>query len=385
MSTRQLQQRWSPADDPRTLPYQTALQEAIHEPTAKARTRIIHALQATIAGPLARSAQQLLSCCTTARFYVSPAAAKVSTYLNRCKHKLCPFCARARSAKVADDLLAILTRMQHPRTIILTVASTDTGLSEQLRILRRSFAKLRRTRDWKSRVNGGAYAMEVTYNPDTKQWHPHLHLIVDGSYFPVKLLQRLWHQITGGSKIVWIQDVHDKPGIARELAKYIGKPQRISTLPHNRICEYAAAVNGSRMVQTFGASFGVKATDADLENPEPAEQYTASLPRIVHLAAHGAPDAQRLLPLIADKWPLFASYIWHRVPQLAPNETKLRRTAALLALDNSPPPPAGAYNDNLVASAAREKHLLRAFEAYHRRDELDHHDEYDHTYTDPEP
>ena len=385
MPTRQLRQFWTDADHPRHLPAQTALQEAIHEPTGQARTRIILALKATLAGPLARSANKLLACSSTARFYVSPSAGKVSTYINRCRHKLCPFCAKARSGQVAADLLAILTAMKHPRTLILTVASTDTGLTEQMRFLRRSFAKLRRTPAWRERVKGGAYTVEVTYNPDTKRWHPHLHMIIDGTYFPVRLLQRLWHEITNGSKIVWIQDVHDKPGIARELAKYIGKPQRVSTLPADRIREYAGAVTGSRMVQTFGTSFGVTAVDEDPKNPEPTDTFTASLPRILHLAAHGAPDAQRLLPLIAARWPLYASYIYHRLPQLCPDASKLRKTAALMALDNTPPPPPDTPPETDPDAEQLAAHLLAAFQAYQLREQLDEHAEFDRSWQEPEP
>lgn len=351
MPQQRLQRFSSPADRENQWSPQTALQDCLHEPHQAHRDRIIDTLTNTFYPHLQRSARRLASCSSTARLYVDPDSGSVHPWLNRCKHKLCPFCARARSAQVADQLTTLLRSMQHPRLMILTVKSTTRPLNDQLLSLRRSFARLRRQPAWRDRVAGGAYTLEVTINKRTGLWHPHLHIVYDGEYFPFKLLQRLWHDVTGHSNIVWVSNIKDLPGVARELAKYIGKVQHIDNLTDRQIVQYAQAVNRSRMVQTFGSLHGSKPHDTDHQNEPRPNQYTVSLPRLAWLARQGHDTPLRILPLIAVKWPVFASFIFHQQPQLEPEESVLLRKARALARirGHAPPKPPGEPKSKVAA------------------------------------
>ena len=363
--------------------FQTSLQDAIHEPHQEARDRIIRSLAAGFYSAQKRGARRLSSCSSTARLYVNPTLGKVRPWLNRCKHKLCPFCARARSATVALDLLGILKGMRHPRMMVLTVKSTTRELTDQLVALRRAFSKLRRLPDWKARVAGGAYTLEVTVNRTTGLWHPHLHIIYDGEFFPHKLLQRHWHDVTGGSKVVWVADVKNMPGVANELAKYIGKVQHLDKLTDHQIRDYTLAVNGSRMVQTFGTSHGIIAKDVDTQDEPAADQYTISIPRLAYLARKEHKTPLAILPHIARRWPVFASYIWHQHPQLEPEEHVILRQARALARIRGHAPPSPAANVVTANEEHLDNQLMALFVAFHAEDEAHEYD-WDEFWSTPE-
>lgn len=308
-----------------TLRPQNRMQEVLHERNWTARARIIAALDDSYARDHQRWARRMAECASVARFYVDPAIGRVRPWINRCRHKLCPFCGNARTNHVADQLTTLMERMTRPRTIILTVRSNDRPLREQVASLRRWFRKLRTRRFWRDRANGGAYTLEITLNERTQLWHPHLHVVYDGQYIPFKLLQNQWHDVTGGSEVVWLQEIRDPKAAARELAKYIGKVQRLDRLDDSHLRQYADGVNRTRMVQTFGNSHGRRVEDRDPEPADSPDAYTLTLPRVVYLANLGDSPSQRLLALIVLRWPVFAAYILHEAPQAEPGESIHRR------------------------------------------------------------
>lgn len=332
----------APSTWPVSLPPQTALQESVHERHWDLRRRIILALEAGYANWEHHAATALATCSNGASFFVDPATGKVRPWVSRCHHRMCLHCGRTRSAKVGDQIHLIANKLEQPRLMVLTLASVDRPLRDQIAHLRKSFRRLRSRKLWKSLVTGGVYTIEVTRNPKTGLWHPHLNAILGGRYFPQQLLRKLWHSVTGGAKIVWVSKVSDRQGAARELAKYIGKPQHVDQWPDSAIRNYAYAVNGERLVQTFGNVYGLKVEDRDHDEPESHDVYQVKISRLVHLATRGCETPQRLLVLIADRWPQFRSYIYHRLPKLERPPSigdSLHRRLALI--EGRPPPRAG--------------------------------------------
>jgi len=346
---------------PLNLPAQTTLQEVLHEPHAFARDKIILALIDSPYADHQRWAKNMATCSCTARFYVDPDQGQVRPWLARCRHRLCPFCGRRRARQVSRQVLDLLKLMSEPRLIVLTVKHRHVPLRQQLRDLRRWFAKLRRTPAWKHAVAGGVYTLEITRNEDTGQWHPHLNIIYDGLYLPQKLLRHHWHAITGGSEIVWITQVRDRPNAANEISKYVGKPQHVSQLPPHAIREYAQAVNGCRFVQTFGNTWNKKVEDKDTMPPLPANAYQVSLPHIMHLCRCGHSTPLRLAAAIADRWPSYAPYIYHQMPQLAPDPTPIQRQLAALARVRGRPPPGGPPPGGKPPDQKLDLHLFMTF------------------------
>jgi len=120
-------------------------------------------------------------------------------------------------------------------------------------------------------VTAGVGVIETTYNKQTQQWHLHLHLIIDGSFFPQKLLSKAWLEVTGDSPICDIRPVPDRRKAVAYMAEYVAKPVELHTWDDDVICEFADAMHGVRMVMTFG-----KAHKATVESAEPESESKAT-------------------------------------------------------------------------------------------------------------
>ena len=112
-----------------------------------------------------------------------------------CKNKLCPICNWRRALKhsYVSGLVIDKALEKEPkaRFVFLTltvknVASQD--LKDELRNLTKGFDRLFKRAKVKKNLIGYMRATEVTYNSETKKYHPHLHilLMVKSTYFKGK-------------------------------------------------------------------------------------------------------------------------------------------------------------------------------------------------------
>lgn len=152
----------------------------------------------------------------------------------------------------------------------LTLAHSDAPLRDQLTRLRECWRKLRRTRWFAERCIGGVYGVEVKHNAESGTWHVHLHAIIDGDYMPQAVLSDLWHTITGDSFIVDIRAVRSRKNAVAYIAAYVTKGSSVDHWPDEAVCEFATAMHGQRLLQSFGTLHGVPLDVAD-EDDEPTE------------------------------------------------------------------------------------------------------------------
>ncbi|GAH75295.1 unnamed protein product, partial [marine sediment metagenome] len=227
-------------------------------------------------------------------------------------------------AEIISRLVAAMVDFSRPLQMTLTVKSRDEDLGDQLRSVRQAFRRLRQRPEWKSRVARGWYTFEITLNPTTRLWHPHVHVLFDGKYFPQQMLSRLWHECTDDSKIVWVADVKSLHNAAHELAQYLGKPAHVEGLTPMEIRTYTDATKGTRMIQSFGGVAKPTAPKADREPLPVGRCFDYRLDRVVHLAQRGCAMALELAAAIADRWILYAPYIYDRVPELMPEDLRTR-------------------------------------------------------------
>lgn len=196
---------------------------------------------------------------------------------------------------MSRNLLAFLDH-RPVRFLTLTLKSSHDPLSQQIDRLYLCFNKLRRTRIWRTKTNGGVAFLEITWNETRQSWHPHLHLITEGHFIPQNLLSKTWLATTGDSFIVDIRAVRDHAEIVRYVLKYVAKPLPAPILRHtNRCCEAIVALNGRRAALTFGSWRGLKLTektDSTVWLPlAPLTYYRTA-------ATAGDPDAIRILSLL---------------------------------------------------------------------------------------
>lgn len=231
---------------------------------------------------------QLLQDDDTGQLIISP---------GRCNQRVCPTCGPIRRRQAERRVNDHLKHLDDARLLTLTLVSTDAPLAERIKDLQKAFTRFRRTTDWKSHVAGGLAVLEVTYNAKRDQWHPHLHCIIDGSYWPAKDISAKWLKTTGDSSIIDIRKVHGKRALASYISKYVTKTQTPQKAPAARISEWCLAVKGLRTLIKFGTLHNRKAES------DPAPR-AGSLSNIIHLGhmldevQHGDIRASRLYAIV---------------------------------------------------------------------------------------
>jgi hypothetical protein len=247
-------------------------------------------------------------CCHDLRLEADPEAERVTATLDRCKHRLCPFCAAARSAHIAAQVRAAMITYARPRTIVLTQKSTQEPLATQLRKLRTRFHKLRSLAYWKNKVTAGVYVIEVTRNETTGLWHPHMHIIYAGGYLPFQELKTQWQKVCGDSDVVSISEVNDKTKAAYELAKYVGKPAAVAEWPDRSITEYADAIHHTRLLGSFGKRPASKLEDKHPDEHPTNPSISVSLTYLTHLANYGHRTPTAILYHASALWPMVRNW-----------------------------------------------------------------------------
>ena len=132
-------------------------------------------------------------------------------FANFCGHRLCPNCQWRRSMRQFHTSLELAQKVleRHPALkfvfLTLTVPNVSLrGLSGRIDGLFESWQRLTQRKEVRSAVKGYLRTLEVTYNHQRDDWHPHIHavLVVPSSYFKTDLYitqQRwleLWQQST---------------------------------------------------------------------------------------------------------------------------------------------------------------------------------------------
>ena len=261
---------------------------SLHAKHATERLAIVEALETSPCATLRHRARKQWACSSVPWLVVgSDGTPGISA--PRCRDRACPRCAALRSRQTAAQAEVAISAMDAPRFVTLTVRSSTAALRDQLKALRAAFSRLRRTRAWKSHVRGGIYTVEITRNGRTGLWHPHLHALVDGVYFPQAELAAAWREATGDSDIVDIRQIHGKKAAARYVAKYATKPSDVASWPSSSICEWAAGIAGSRLIATFGSLHGVTLDARDPNDGPGFGDRLVPLCRIDHALLNGLP------------------------------------------------------------------------------------------------
>lgn len=290
------------------------LQASVHDHHQHTRRAIISALWETPHQTLKRRASTINDCARTVTLFLHAFTGTAQRYTCRCHDRLCPYCSHQRQTRTKVRLSHVISHMTSPKHLVLTIPSQTTPLGETISNLLNTFHKLRKTPLWRNANPSGLYVLEITRNPTTGLWHPHIHAVLDSRFIPIAPLRRLWAQIWPGTEVVWIEKIRTVPQLAAELSKYVGKPPNIRDWPNRAITEYALATARRHLIQPFGPKPPQTASDDDPNQIDIGEHRHVSLSRICHDAANGDTSAQDASWAAAKLWPDIARYIHHRVP-----------------------------------------------------------------------
>ena len=201
------------------------------------------ALKKFISSYVSEASLELIEDCNTFMMFVGDETmSKTKQHKgNSCKNRFCPVCAWRKAKK---DALALSVMMEYIKAehqkefIFLTLTAPNVPaaeLNEEIRDYNKAFKRLMERKEVKKIVKGYARKLEITYNEERDDYHPHFHVLiaVDKSYFNNKrvYIKRdrwldLWKEATKNPLITQV-DVRklrqDSNKEISEVAKYGAK------------------------------------------------------------------------------------------------------------------------------------------------------------------
>ena len=170
-------------------------------------------------------------------------------FANSCKVRLCPCCAWRRSRKFALENMQMLNEIAG-KYIFLTVTIKNVPgeqLTESLDIILSAWKRFYQRKDIKKIMLGSIRNLEITYNRKTKEFHPHMHILIHipASYFGKDYIsQKKWSTIWQEcahleyTPIVDIRSVKAKNDKSYfEISKYVAKISDFLLLPEKELIE----------------------------------------------------------------------------------------------------------------------------------------------------
>lgn len=257
-----------------------------------------------------KRAKRVRECATMIKGAKCPQCGRTEiTSANFCRDKLCPTCAWRLSLKRYAEFMGMVGYLNdledyHVGFLTLTVRNCKpSALRFVLKQMSEDWNRLNSRRHFSRMCDGWARSVEVTYNAETRTFHPHYHIImiIKGeydfadyqitlrdewqaaarlSYVPITDFrevdtQKAAAEISTDSETAGFLDMaHFRPdsgalsGALLEITKYCFKPKDFDTIPVQDFRELAVALKGLRM-----CAFGGVLKDARkaLEMPETTE------------------------------------------------------------------------------------------------------------------
>jgi hypothetical protein len=253
-------------------------------------------------------AKRLLSCQASWMVLREKSTAEISLLPNFCNTAPCPACSRKKSASLLARAAEKLERSAGSlslRWLTLTAKNPPFGsLDAFLKKMLHAFRELRQSHSlwspWSAHVRGYIWSLEISHNPGRSEWHPHFHVLLDGSFFPQHLIDSAWNRAMSpipsraiiGECYVVIEgkktSLSDTPplrwktdpktleefqestkaenilSVIAETVKYVLKPFETSSVQHREIRELMAALHNKRLKGTGGTLFIPRAPNLHL-------------------------------------------------------------------------------------------------------------------------
>lgn len=333
------------------LAVQSRAQRRIHRACWDRREAVIQALASSEVGSEQRRAERMAMCCVAPLVCVARGKRPVCVP-GRCRDRLCPTCNVYRSQSLRAKLEAKLRAADQIRMLTLTLPRSDRGLGATVDWLHECFRALRATGEWKRHVRGGAAIVEVTRGSKGEHWHVHMHVLVEGEFWPQREAQAAWSRVVGELAIVDIRAVHSRVRAATYLAKYVAKGVECEAAGRDVILELARGLHRRRLIATFGKWHATRVdADDDAGGREPLPEHRVSFAQVRDALERGVVDRDDLLPLLvrlSRTWRLLLrddldGVRWLDAPPTAADLDELTQLMVLIATrgecDDPPRPP----------------------------------------------
>lgn len=199
-------------------------------------------------------------------------------HANFCRERMCPMCQWRRSIKLrvqADKIYAAETARGYQHIFVTLTMRNMPGsqLSPALDQMCAAFAKWTRHKSFKAAFAGYYRAIEVTYNAERNDYHPHLHVMLtvpdeyfrpdNPDYWTHDRIMMVWRQLLrlDYNPTVHVEGVHPKEGqtitsACVELCKY---PTKAAEIPNGvvlQVIDYA--LRNRRLIQWGGLTAEIR-------------------------------------------------------------------------------------------------------------------------------
>lgn len=183
-----------------------------------------------------------------------------------CNGRWCNTCNRIRTAKLTEGYKKPLGDFRDPYFVTLTIPNVEGEvLRDEVQNMLTTFSLIKKGRRRKVEFSG-IRKVECTYNEEKNNYHPHLHIIIDGKENADYLVDHWLKRYPNAKRIAQDIRVADK-GSLSELFKYATKIVSKSKKDGYRIYVNALDVifqslHGVRTFQSFGK---VKMVNEDID------------------------------------------------------------------------------------------------------------------------
>lgn len=225
-----------------------------------------------------KAAQKLLTCGNFLLFknFYTINEVKLSKFIACSQHLLCPFCAGIRASKAiqkyTERVDEVLKQNRKLKVALLTLTvKNGHDLQERSSHLITSLRTLiKRRQDYKKKgrgfnefckIDGAMYSYENTYNEQTGEWHPHVHMLVLlNDWIDQEQLSETWHEITGDSFVVDVRRVKKSKefGYTKAAAEVCKYALKFGDLTVEKTWEAFKILKGKRLSGAFGSLYGLK-------------------------------------------------------------------------------------------------------------------------------
>jgi hypothetical protein len=236
---------------------QSRAQHCMHARVRDYRNRIVDVMHRNAHPSLKRRAQKMGMCCVAPTIFAQKGKLPICV-ADRCRDRMCPTCQAYRAGEVRRRLETCVASCNAVRMLTLTMKHESSEVGACVDALIESFRRLRKHKEWKKHVRGGAYVIETTTGSDGNHWHVHIHVLVDGVFWNQKDIQACWSTAVGAPSIAHIQAIHERQKTVRYITKYVSKAVDAGSWTDDQLCEYAIGMHRRRLMGTFGKWHRVK-------------------------------------------------------------------------------------------------------------------------------
>lgn len=196
---------------------------------------------------------------------------------NLCNNRFCPLCSSLRAKKnavIVLELMEYIREIKKLEFVFFTLTAPNIvgeKLEEEIKEFNNSFKELMRSKEFRKVCKGYIRKLEVTYNRERADFHPHFHIVmaVNKSYFKSKdyistaLLKILWRKFKKNDSIEAVDMRKVKMNSIKEvleIATYCTKSSDLYDNGQEVFDYFYSALRGKQEITYSGIFADVKKT-----------------------------------------------------------------------------------------------------------------------------